>query len=86
MGTLTLRHHHLSDFGQCECGCIEMDPSEYGWLDQSDPLMSEMRLARNLTVLRVNFSPRTKLILEVLMVLMCVGAVTGDKLHHLPPG
>lgn len=40
--------------------------------------MTSERYVRNLTsTLRLNFSPRAKLILEVLMVLMCVGAVTG---------
>ncbi|CAB1343891.1 unnamed protein product, partial [Coregonus sp. 'balchen'] len=52
------------------------------WLDPSAPLPDEMRVSvRNATAeARLNLSPRTKLILEVLMVLMCLGAVTGNIL------
>ncbi|KAG5266699.1 hypothetical protein AALO_G00235130 [Alosa alosa] len=58
-----------------------MDPPDNRWFDANDPLAIEMRLVRNLTASRLNnFSPRAKLILEVLMVLMCVGAVTGNIL------
>lgn len=55
------------------------------WLDTSAPFPDEMRISvRNATSMaeaRLNLSPRTKLVLEVLMVLMCLGAVTG-VCHH----
>ncbi|XP_042173756.1 octopamine receptor 1 [Oncorhynchus tshawytscha] len=54
------------------------------WLDTSAPFPDEMRISvRNATSMaeaRLNLSPRTKLVLEVLMVLMCLGAVTGNIL------
>ncbi|XP_034157267.1 5-hydroxytryptamine receptor 1D [Pangasianodon hypophthalmus] len=51
------------------------------WLDASEPFLGEMRISwRNSTSSVMSFSPRGKLLLEVLMVLMCVGAVTGNIL------
>lgn len=54
-----------------------MDLTDHRWFEPNDLVTSE-RLVKNLTsASRLNFSPRAKLILEVLMVVMCVGAVTG---------
>ncbi|KAL7855379.1 hypothetical protein AOLI_G00189830 [Acnodon oligacanthus] len=51
------------------------------WLDSSEPLLGEMRLSwRNSTSSRLNGASRGKLLMEVLMVLMSVGAVTGNIL------
>lgn len=58
-----------------------MEQLDGAWLDTSAPFPDEMRISvRNATSTaeaRLNLSPRTKLVLEVLMVLMCLGAVTG---------
>ncbi|XP_066515334.1 5-hydroxytryptamine receptor 1F [Hoplias malabaricus] len=51
------------------------------WLDPSEPLLGEMRLAwTNSTSSGLSGAPSGGLLLEVLMVLMCVGAVTGNIL------
>ncbi|KAI4897082.1 hypothetical protein NFI96_012357 [Prochilodus magdalenae] len=51
------------------------------WLDPSEPLLDEMRVSwRNSTSSRLSGPSRGKMLLEVLMVLMCVGAVTGNIL------
>ncbi|XP_029555129.1 5-hydroxytryptamine receptor 1D [Salmo trutta] len=61
-----------------------MEQLDGAWLDTSGPFPEEMRISvRNATSTaeaRLNLSPRTKLVLEVLMVLMCLGAVTGNIL------
>ncbi|XP_035257005.1 octopamine receptor 1 [Anguilla anguilla] len=52
-----------------------------GRSDSSDSLIAELRLAAaNSTVKMLHVLPRTKLFLEVLIVLMCLGAVTGNIL------
>ncbi|XP_036403157.1 5-hydroxytryptamine receptor 1D [Megalops cyprinoides] len=52
-----------------------------GWSDPNDPFADEMHIASvNSTGMRLSVSPRTKLLLEVLMVLMSLGAVTGNIL------
>ncbi|KAK2865669.1 hypothetical protein Q7C36_001725 [Tachysurus vachellii] len=51
------------------------------WLDASYRFLRETRTSwRNSTGSVLTFSPRAALLLEVLMVLMCVGAVTGNIL------
>lgn len=48
------------------------------WLDASKPFMGETRNSwGNSTGFLLSFSPHGKLLMEVVMVLMCVGAVTG---------
>ncbi|XP_076866962.1 5-hydroxytryptamine receptor 1D [Brachyhypopomus gauderio] len=56
-----------------------MDLPGNKWFD-TDPFLGEMRIWRNSTSSRLSLFPRGKLLLEVLMVLMCVGAVTGNIL------
>ncbi|XP_028844670.1 5-hydroxytryptamine receptor 1B [Denticeps clupeoides] len=57
-----------------------MDPSAVVGFDRGD-IFGELRGShRNQTLPRLNLSPRTKLLLEALMALMCVGAVTGNIL------
>lgn len=52
------------------------------WLDASKPFGGETRISwRNSTSSLLSFSPRGKLLLEVVMVLMCVGAVTGAVVY-----
>uniref|UniRef100_A0A3B1IRZ0 G-protein coupled receptors family 1 profile domain-containing protein n=1 Tax=Astyanax mexicanus TaxID=7994 RepID=A0A3B1IRZ0_ASTMX len=51
------------------------------WLDGGEPLLGEMRVSwRNSSGSRLGGAAREKVLLEVLMVLMCVGAVTGNIL------
>lgn len=52
------------------------------WLDASYRFLRETRTSwRNSTGSVLTFSPRAALLLEVLMVLMCVGAVTGKQIN-----
>ncbi|TSO98518.1 putative methyltransferase TARBP1 [Bagarius yarrelli] len=50
------------------------------WLEASDHLLGENRFSWKNSTSPVSFSPRGKLLMEALMVLMCVGAVTGNIL------
>ncbi|KAJ8385488.1 hypothetical protein AAFF_G00185840 [Aldrovandia affinis] len=50
-----------------------------GWSDPSDSV-DEMQLGSGNSTTRLGVSSQTKLLLEVLMVLMCLGAVTGNIL------
>lgn len=48
------------------------------WLDASEPFLRETRIPwRNSSGSVLSFPLRGRLLMEVLMVLMCVGAVTG---------
>lgn len=61
---------------------MEINVPDNIWLDASEPLLGETRLSwRNSTSSVMSIFPRGKLLLEVLMVLMCVGAVTGAVVY-----
>lgn len=55
-----------------------MDYLEYRWLDPV-PVVPVLLSAGNMTTIEATqLTPRAKLVLEILMVLMCLGAVTGE--------
>ncbi|XP_062864543.1 5-hydroxytryptamine receptor 1F [Trichomycterus rosablanca] len=60
----------------------QMDLPGSRWLDRDEPYLGELRISwRNSTESRLDLFPHGKLLLlEVLMVLMCVGAVMGNIL------
>ncbi|XP_010865574.3 alpha-2Db adrenergic receptor isoform X3 [Esox lucius] len=59
-----------------------MEQLDAVWMDEFVPFRDEMQFSfvNASGVTRVNTSPRTKMVLEVLMVLMCLGAITGNIL------
>ncbi|KAM3863055.1 5-hydroxytryptamine receptor 1D [Diretmus argenteus] len=58
-----------------------MDYLEGTWMDPGVPLAELLALAANETGTEdAHLSPRTQLVLEIVMVIMCLGAVTGNIL------
>lgn len=59
-----------------------MDIPSNIWLDASEPFLDETEISwRNSTSTVLSFDPHGKLLMEVVMVLMCVGAVTGVAVY-----